>query len=65
MKQKERPKITRTLIKENNQIVKMVIKKVVASAGTSGRITVPKELIGKYVEVRYDKSWRSSRGKNS
>lgn len=50
---KEKPKIIVKKIEENNKIKELVIKVVVKKFGNGAIIFVPKELIGKYVEVRY------------
>ena len=50
----EKPEI-RILVKKGNEIVEMNIKSKVRSLGRSGYISVPRELLGKYVEVKYKK----------
>lgn len=48
-----KPTITSSIIRNNNKISEMKIKKVVRSLGNTGYISLPGELIGKYVEIYY------------
>ena len=52
-KKETRPEIIETLLKENNKIVEMKIRKVVRKLGDSGFVSVPRELIGKYISIHY------------
>lgn len=50
----EKPKII-TLLKKGNEIIEMEIKCKVKKIGRTGYISVPKELIGKYVKLNFKK----------
>jgi putative transposon-encoded protein len=50
----ENPRIISSLFTDNDQIVGMVIKDVVKAVGSSGCIFLPKELRGKYVQIKLE-----------
>lgn len=52
---KTNDKINHTTYNKDNEVVSMVVIKIVKPSGTGAMITLPKSLIGKKVEVRYVK----------
>ena len=48
----KQPRIIHKLIRDKNKIVEMVIKDTVKAIGDSGFVSFPKELVGKYVEIK-------------
>ena len=52
-KKQTKPRIITSLIKQEDEIVELVIKDVVKPIGRTGYVSVPKELIGKYVTIIY------------
>lgn len=52
--EKEKPEIIREVY-EGDEVIEFYAKKRVTPIGSSGHIIVPKKLIGKIVDVRYEK----------
>lgn len=50
-----KPKIVVSKISKDGKLLELNLKVVVRKIGNSGYVTVPKELIGKYVEIIYKK----------
>jgi len=59
MLNKNKPEITRKVIK-GNKIIELEIKKIVKKMGGSGYISVPAELIGKRVLILYKEEKREN-----
>ena len=56
MPTKEGPEITinrEVITKEGKKIIEYQMKKLVTKIGTGGHVVLPKDLVGKYVEVYY------------
>lgn len=47
-----KPRIVTKLITSNDKIEEMVIKDSVKKIGRSGYVALPKQLVGKYVEIK-------------
>jgi len=60
MVNKDKPRIIQEYNKIKGVVSKFVIKDVVKALGGSGYVSVPKELIGQYVTISYDKSKEGS-----
>jgi len=54
MVRQDKARIVQEYSKLNGDVVKLVIKDIVKTHGGSGYVSVPKELVGKYVTVVYD-----------
>jgi len=51
---KNKPRIIQLLRRRNNLISKIIIKDSVKKLGRSGYVALPKELIGKYVQIKLE-----------
>ena len=54
MKKQNKPRIILSLSRENDKIIKLSIKDIVKKLSRSGYVALPKELIGKYVELKIE-----------
>lgn len=51
MNKTDKPRIIVSLITKEDKIAEAVIKDIVKKVGDSGYVSLPKELIGKYVKI--------------
>ena len=54
MKKQNKPRIILSLSRENDKIIKLSIKDIVKKLSRSGYVALPKELIGKYVNINLE-----------
>lgn len=60
---KTETQVTRTIYDNENNIVEMNVTKVVTKTGSGAHVTLPKQLIGKKVNVIYNASTKTNEQK--